>query len=171
MFAHCRNFYLAMQMAYSIKAHAVNQKKCKVKKVPTISRWFIKSGMVYFIFSLLLAVALAAQRVSPMGEYLDFAQPVFYHTLMVGWITQIIFGVSIWMFPRYTRENPRGNDRLSWLAWFALNAGLLLRVIAEPLQPANPDVFWQSALVISGLLQFLAGGCYVANIWGRVKER
>ncbi|MEZ4748477.1 MAG: hypothetical protein R3C41_20600 [Calditrichia bacterium] len=139
--------------------------------MPSVSRWFIKSGMIYFMFSLMLAVGTALNHVLSFSDVLTFAQPVFYHMLMVGWITQIIFGVSIWMFPRYSRENPRGNDTLSWLAWAFLNTGLLLRVIAEPLQPAHPGVFWQSALVISALLQLSAGVFYVLNIWGRVKER
>ncbi|MEZ4764755.1 MAG: hypothetical protein R3C26_16735, partial [Calditrichia bacterium] len=82
--------------------------------MPPVSRWFIKSGMIYFMFSLMLAVGTALNRVLSFSDVLTFAQPVFYHMLMVGWITQIIFGVSIWMFPRYSRENPRGNDTLSW---------------------------------------------------------
>ncbi|MCB0271119.1 MAG: hypothetical protein KDH95_23365, partial [Calditrichaeota bacterium] len=63
--------------------------------MPSVSRWFIKSGMIYFMFSLMLAVGTALNRVLSFSDVLTFAQPVFYHTLMVGWITQIIFGVSI----------------------------------------------------------------------------
>lgn len=51
---------------------------------------------------------------------------------MVGWVTQMIFGVIYWMFPIITRAQPRGNERLGWAVYILLNVGLLLRVIYEP---------------------------------------
>lgn len=51
---------------------------------------------------------------------------------MVGWVTQMIIGVAFWMFPKYTRERPRGSEALAWITYVLLNVGLLLRAIAEP---------------------------------------
>jgi hypothetical protein len=36
--------------------------------------------------------------------------PVYLHLFMIGWVTQMIFGVAYWMFPRVSKENPRGWD-------------------------------------------------------------
>lgn len=137
--------------------------------MPVLSRWFIKSGMLYFLFALLLAAALAIPGGGQIRDLLALSRPVFYHALMVGWITQIIFGVSLWMFPRLSREKPRGSEAPGWVAFVALNTGLLLRVIAEPLQSARPDALWGWLLVVSALLQLLAGISYVMNIWKRIK--
>jgi len=139
--------------------------------MPILSRWFIKAGMLYFVFAMLLAVAANARGVWCFWHVLDFVQPVFYHALMVGWITQIIFGVSIWMFPRHTREQPRGSQRLGWATFYLLNIGLLMRIIAEPASVAAPSAIWNIALIFSAVLQWLAAIFYVFNIWKRVKGK
>jgi hypothetical protein len=51
------------------------------------------------------------------------------------------------------------------VATFALfQAGLLLRIVAEPLQAGG-------LLVLSAVSQWLAGVGFIANTWPRVKER
>lgn len=139
--------------------------------MPKLSRWFIKAGIFYFVLSLVLAVAIKAQANFQFWDVLNFAEPVFYHTLMVGWITQIIFGVSIWMFPRLTRERPRGSELLGWVSFSCLNSGLLLRVFSEPQVIVNAVNFWTIAILFSAILQWIAGVLYVVIIWGRVKAR
>ena len=100
--------------------------------MPTLTRWFIKSALLYFVAALLVGVLLAGQRV------LDFLAPI---------------------------------EGLGWAAFAALNAGLLLRALAEPIYGVRADPMWGWALVLSAGLQWAAGLAYVAGIWGRVKER
>jgi hypothetical protein len=95
--------------------------------------------------------------------------PTYYHVLLVGWVAQLIFGVSLWMFPILSKERPRGSQALGWTTYICLNAGLLLRVVAEPLLPVLPGLGW--LLVASGILQWAAGLTYVINIWARVRPR
>jgi hypothetical protein len=140
--------------------------------MPAVSRWFIKLGMVYFLLSVVLQAMLAIHTQHHISALLNFAYPVFYHMLMVGWITQIIFGVSIWMFPRLSREKPRGSEWLNWAALLLLNSGLILRVIFEPLQGVRPSGhFYAGALILSAALQFSGVFAYVFNMWGRVREK
>ncbi len=140
--------------------------------MPTLSRWFIKSGLVYFVLTMILAVFL---KLHPTGwlptSFIPALTPVFYHTLTVGWITQIIFGVSIWMFPRYTREQPRGKKQVGWASFWSLNIGLLLRVLGEPLQTVSPSTVTGAMVVASAVLQWLGGVLYVIHIWQRVKGK
>ncbi|RMH81970.1 MAG: hypothetical protein D6681_17575, partial [Calditrichaeota bacterium] len=98
--------------------------------MPTLSRWFLKAGLIYFATSFVLLLGVHLQALSPAPAFL----PVFYHLLFVGWITQIIMGVSHWMFPRHTREKPRGNEASGWAAFTGINLGLLLRCLGEPMQ-------------------------------------
>lgn len=95
-------------------------------------------------------------------------RPTYLHLFIVGWISQLIFGVSHWMFPRASKEHPRGTEWLGWVAFWCLNAGLLLRAVAEPMNPAATEGW---TLVTSGLLQLIAGIAYVAHIWPRIRER
>lgn len=75
------------------------------------------------------------------------------------------------MFPKYSKEKPRGSELLAWLTYIFLNAGLALRLIVEPMQQTGLVARWKGLLVVSAVLQWLAGLFFVANTWKRVKER
>jgi hypothetical protein len=75
------------------------------------------------------------------------------------------------MFPKYSNQLPRGRESLGWVTYGTLNAGLILRVIAEPLQASQPNELSGILLVISATLQWLAGVVFIANTWQRVKEK
>lgn len=137
--------------------------------MPKLSRWFIKSGIVYFLLAMLAHILMAAGRLSADWPAAAGFAPAYYHALMVGWITQIIMGVSFWMFPRESRERPRGRESLGWISYSFLNIGLLLRLAAEPLQAAAPAPWWSAALPLSAALQWAAVIAYVVLIWRRVK--
>jgi len=139
--------------------------------MPILTRWFIKTSLAYFVAALVVGVAQAAHAPLSLASGLAAAGPVYVHLLVVGWITQVIFGVAYWMFPKYSTEAPRGNDRLAIVAYVCLNAGLLLRVIAEPAYALHPGTGFGRALGLSAVLQWLGGMAFVVNTWGRVKER
>jgi len=96
---------------------------------------------------------------------------VYYHLLMVGWATQLIGGVALWMFPVHSRERPRGDERLGWIAYGALNGGLLIRAIAEPIHTLEPRDWSAWGLVGAALLQVCAVWILVVTLWSRVKGR
>lgn len=137
--------------------------------MPTLTRWYLRAGMLYFVTA--LAAGIVLQWPVMVGRHPVAAVffPTYLHLLVVGWITQVIFGVAYWMFPRYSAERPRGSERLGWLAFVLLNAGLLLRVVGEPLHALGSGA--GGLLVASALLQLLAGWAFVLNTWPRVRER
>lgn len=139
--------------------------------MPTLSRAFIKSGLLFFAAALLLWVAIIGRAFFGLPSFLGAMMPSFFHLLMVGWITQIIFGVSIWMFPAQTRENPRGSGKLGWTCFYLLNFGLLMRLIGEPAVLATGSAALGAVLLFSGFFQLLAGAAYVKLIWSRVKGK
>lgn len=137
--------------------------------MPTLTRWHLKAGLIYFVLALLLGLGFRLQPVADLPEQIHNFRPLYYHFLMVGWITQIIIGVSIWMFPRASREYPRGDARLGWATFYLLNAGLLLRLFSEPfVNEIQTDIF-AIMLFFSGLFQWGAALLYTLNIWSRVK--
>jgi hypothetical protein len=136
--------------------------------MPIITRWFIKTSLIAFVAALLVGVAQAARQ-APAAVVA--AGPVYVHLLVVGWISQMIFGVAYWMFPKASKNTPRGNDRLAIASYVCLNAGLLLRVFGEPAHTLHPTAALAWALVLSALLQWLGGMAFVVNTWARVRER
>lgn len=139
--------------------------------MPLLTRCYIKSAFVYLAAALLLGVVLALGAVTQLPVWLAYLSPAFFHLIMVGWVTQMIFGVIFWMFPIVTRARPRGNEALSWAAYFLLNAGLLLRIVCEPFNSMQPGSIWGWGLVISAFFQWLAAVIFVFYAWPRVKER
>jgi hypothetical protein len=97
--------------------------------------------------------------------------PVFFHLLMVGWATQLIFGMLFWMLPKYSKEKPRGQEWLAWAAYILVNVGLIMRAIGEPLVALRPEWGLGWMLALSALLQLLGGWAFITNAWPRVKER
>ena len=141
--------------------------------MPPITRLLIKTALAYLVAALLLGLLLAAKSWLDLPAWLPALMPVYFHLLMVGWVTQLIIGVAYWMFPKLTREAPRGSDALAWATYYTLNAGLLLRTIAEPANAAAvaPGGAWGWVLVGAALLQWVGGLCFVLNTWPRVKEK
>ncbi|MCC6298733.1 MAG: hypothetical protein IT314_05515 [Anaerolineales bacterium] len=132
--------------------------------MPLLTRTFIKTGMLCLALALALGIALATGITNGLF-------PVYIHLLVFGWLTQLIFGVVFWMFPKYSVAKPRGSEALGWWTYALLNSGLLMRAIAEPIQSTQPNSLGGWVLVISALFQFSAGALFVVNSWGRVKEK
>jgi cbb3-type cytochrome oxidase subunit 1 len=139
--------------------------------MPSVTRWFIKSSLIYLVAGLLTGAVLAIGALRDLPPFFYNLTPVYFHLFMVGWVAQLIFGVVYWLFPKYSRERPRGYEGLAWVTFGCLNAGLILRVLAEPLNAQQPGVFWGWALAVSAVLQWVAGVCFVINTWPRVRGR
>lgn len=139
--------------------------------MPPLTRWFIKLSMLYLAAALTIGAALVARSIWPMPPVLGTLSPAYFHLFLLGWVTQLIFGVVYWMFPKYSQENPHGSERLWQAIFWLLNLGLLLRVVSEPAQILSDEVVWGWVLALSAVLQWLAGIFFVANTWNRVKER
>lgn len=139
--------------------------------MPALTRFYIKSALLYLAVALLLAAVLALPEGVAVPDILFYMTPAFFHLFLVGWVTQMIFGVIYWMFPIITRAQPRGDERLGWATYVLLNAGLLLRVTAEPLLALRPGGGAGWLLVLSALLQWLAVLLFLFLAWPRIKER
>lgn len=139
--------------------------------MPTLSRWFIKIGMLYFVTGLVMGAALLAQPVMGWSARLQVLRPVYLHFLFIGWVTQIIMGVGYWMFPKYSKEKPRGREWLGWAVLILLNVGMVLRAVGEPAVVLAPEAGLGWMLAVASIFLLLAGWGFVLNTWGRIRER
>lgn len=138
--------------------------------MPPLTRWFVRSALLWLLLALAGGILLTngvAARVPGTGVVLPY--PTYLHLVTVGWLTNLVFGVAFWLFPRYTAEKPRGSDALGWMSFAGLNLGLLFRVIGEPAQLAGAG--GRALLLLSAGLQLLGGWAFVLNIWPRVKVK
>ncbi len=138
--------------------------------MPTLTRWFVKTAMAYLALSLIVGVWAALQPILRAGAPIGLF-PVYLHLLVFGWLTQLIFGVAYWMFPKAPQGPPRGSERLGWTTYLLFNLGLLLRAAGEMSGIQPPGSLWSWALVLSALMQWLAVMLFVVNIWPRVRGK
>lgn len=139
--------------------------------MPTLTRWYLKSALIFFLLALLAALLQAGQETIVMPAFVSALGPVYFHLFLVGWVTQLIFGVVFWMFPKYSLERPRGSEVLGWATFWLLNTGLVLRAVGEPFMAVQPTPSAGWLLVLSAAMQWLAGVFFFANTWGRIKEK
>jgi hypothetical protein len=137
--------------------------------MPKLARWYVKSALVYLILgALIAALALSGAAISlPQG--LLALRPLAWHMLTLGWGTQLIFGVAFWMFPHLSKEQPRGDERWAWAAFWALNAGLALRALGEPTAALWSGLLPPAVLQAAAVLQVAAVYIFAATVWSRVK--
>lgn len=129
--------------------------------MPTLTRWSLKTALCWAAIAMIVGMLLAW----PGAPALPY--PTYLHLLTVGWLSNLIFGVAHWMFPRASADAPRGDVRLAWAGWGMLNAGLLLRILGEVFRGSSSGAW----LVIAAALQLVAVWLWVAHLWPRVKVR
>ncbi|GIW28414.1 MAG: hypothetical protein KatS3mg070_1777 [Meiothermus sp.] len=109
---------------------------------------FVRSSLFYLLYTTLTGTAFYV-----WPGLIPYFKPSHVHAGLVGFFLCMVMGVAFWMMPRPGQIR---QDRLEALAFFILNAGLLLRLIVEPwlLFSGNRELLW--LLVTSGLLQTTA---------------
>ena len=127
--------------------------------MPTVTRWVLKTAMLWVA----LAMGVGVLLVWPGATSLPY--PTYLHLLTVGWLSNLIFGVAHWMFPRATAERPRGDERFAWVGWGLLNLGLILRILGEGTGRSS------AFLLASALVQLVAVWAWTWHLWDRVKVR
>jgi len=125
--------------------------------------------LAWFVAGLSAGVLLALRGWVALPPALAALTPVYFHLLMVGWVTQLIFGVGYWMFPKESSTRPRGSERLGWAAYALLNGGLLLRVVGEPWLSIGAGTLPRLLVAASAIFQLAAGWAFVANTWRRIR--
>jgi len=139
--------------------------------MPYLIRLTIRAAMLYLIAGMIAGALYWLNILQPIWPPLAALNPIYIHLIVVGWLTQLIYGVIYWMFPIISRENMRGDERLAWAALITLNAGLILRAIFEPWRALSPNDLNSSGLLLSSVLQVIAAYLVVVVCWPRVREK
>jgi len=139
--------------------------------MPPLTRWTIRAAMAYLIAGLIAGALYWANNQWSWWQPLAALNPIYIHLLVVGWLTQLVYGVIYWMFPIISKANMRGDPRLAWSVFILLNAGLILRVICEPWRTVDANDVNGIGLILSAVFQVIAGYLFVLVCWPRVRER
>jgi hypothetical protein len=136
--------------------------------MPTLTRWFLRAAIVNLVAALALALLLALPAFAASAPAW---RPVSIHLLVMGWATQMIFGVALWMFPRRRPLDLKAIDWLGWGCFVATNLGLVMRAVAEPALATGRWAFAGTGVAIAAVLQLAAIIAFVIQAWPRVTAR
>jgi hypothetical protein len=150
--------------------------------MPTTSRVYVKASLLYLAVGAVLGALLLINRWTPLGIWVLSLKVSHVQFLVVGWLTQLILGVAWWLFPplkiglRPDEPRPvrrgqaqRGSEPLFWVTFAALNLGILLRGIFEPVYVWTSVEAFQAFAGVSGLFLLIGAVTFVLNMWARVR--
>ncbi len=130
--------------------------------MPRLSIYIIRASLIYLLVGMAIGALLLAQKALPLYISLWRFFPMHIEFVLMGWIVQLVIGVSFWMLPRLP-GNVRRQERLVWFGFIGLNVGILL-VSVEPFFPAL------SFLGLGGRFsELFAMVLYTIHVWRRVR--
>jgi hypothetical protein len=138
-----------------------------------LSSLAIRLSLVWLLLGAAVGGLMLTDRAAP-GTWRLWAAPTHGHVLFVGWFLQFAIGVAYWLLPRRrSATRPLGyQERPGLVAIAALNLGLLLRVVAEPVERSGHATDWTLVILAgSAVLQLTAATTFVAQLWPRLGDR
>lgn len=133
--------------------------------MPPLTRWYIRTGLLYLLLGFTIGALLLAHKGVPFLPALWLWLPAHFELLLVGWIVQLTFGVAFWIMPRFWKPPRRGNERAAELAYILLNIGIWLVVLATVLRLSAG---W---LVAGRVVQISAAVSFALSLWPRIVSR
>ena len=131
--------------------------------MPRLSIWFIRSSLVYLLFGFSFGGLLLFFKGFPVFPYIWILLPSHIEFLLFGWIVQLVMGMAFWILPRFADPPVRGNERMAWLAYVLINAGIWSLALASFGVGGSWLTFAGRAAESVGILAF------AAHAWPRVK--
>lgn len=138
-----------------------------------LSSFMLRASLLWLLAGVVFGGLMLTDRALP-GQWVLWMAPSHAHMLFVGWFLQFVVGVAYWLLPRKrTPARPLGYaERAAWLAAIALNLGLIMRVLAEPMERTGQgSSATLTLLAASALFQVSAALTFAAQLWPRVGPR
>ena len=123
----------------------------------------IRAALLYLVLTGLLGVLFFL-----FPSLTPYFRVTHIHLGVLGFFLSMVMGVAYWMMPR-----PGGlrQEGLEATTFYLLNAGLVLRAVAEPWWRYTGDGLPRGLSVLSGLLLFAAILSFVYAMQARVKTK
>lgn len=126
--------------------------------MPRWAVWYIRASFFHLLFGGLWGALLLATK----GQGSDLWAYRGWHVdiMLFGWLTQFIWGVAFWIFPRFWTQ--RGREELIPWVWGLLNAGVLMSMLGVVLRSAGWRFLGHAAITAAAAL-------FLWHAWPRVK--
>ena len=130
--------------------------------MPRLSVYFVRASLIYLLVGFTFGGLILANKGLGFSPAIWMLLPMHIEFDLMGWLVQLAMGVAFWILPRFSKGPLRGNERLSWLAFLTINAGILLA--------ASNGVFAIQWLPLLGrMLETIALVLFAVGNWRRIK--
>ena len=131
--------------------------------MPRLTVWFLRTALIHLACGFTFGALILFHKGIPFDPAVWRLLPLHIEFVLIGWTTQLAMGVAFWVLPRLIHGRARGDERLIWLAYGALNGGVLAVALSQ----------WMSApewgMLVGRGLELLAVVLFAAGVWPRVK--
>ena len=138
--------------------------------MPLLSRLLIRTALTWLAVGYGVGGLLLAQKGYPFGAWVWSLRYTHVHILLVGWTIQLASGVAFWILPRLDTSGSRGDERLIWWHYGALNAGVAFAALHDPLVAlAEGDgPLFRGMPMLAAVLYLVAAILFVRHAWPRI---
>jgi hypothetical protein len=137
--------------------------------MPRLSQLMIRTALIWLALGYGVGALVLLNKGVPLVPWLWSLRGSHVHILLVGWTVQLACGVAYWILPRLDARGSRGDERVVWACYLALNAGAALGALYGPLS-AVPAASGMSTYLplAAGTLYLAAAGLFIRNAWPRI---
>ncbi len=132
--------------------------------MPPVSGLMVRAATTHLALGFSLGAITLVVKATGQPSPLWSLRETHIHVLLFGWLFQFAAGVALAILPRLPAGPPRGDERLAWLAFGALNIGVVSGGLA-PLAAGSAANFQ----FMAGLGYLVAVGSFARAIWARVR--
>ena len=137
--------------------------------MPRLSRLMIRTALIWLALGYTIGGLLLLNKGLPLLVWLWALRYTHVHLLLIGWMVQFACGVAFWILPRLDASGSRGNEWLVWLCYAALNSGVVLAALHDPLAAAiGGTAALNLMLAAAGVLYIVAIGAFAAHAVPRI---
>lgn len=133
--------------------------------MPTLTRMFLRSSIVYLTLGFSLGAALLAGK--GLGYAPRFWSLVSLHVewLFLGWMLQMAFGMAYMMLPRF--DGTRGRPGPAWTAFILHNAALATLGVFQLSAVATPVPALEVIQLVAWVAIVIAAAIFGWGLWRR----
>ena len=137
--------------------------------MPRLSRLIIRTALVWLALGYTVGGLLLLNKGLSLLPWLWTLRFTHVHLLLIGWMVQFACGVAFWILPRLDASGARGDQRLVWLCYVALNIGVVLAALHDPLAEAIGETrVMHLMLVAAGVLYIVAIAAFAGHAAPRI---
>lgn len=136
--------------------------------MPRASVIMIRTAFVWLALGSTIGGAMLIHKGLLLWPSLWAVRWAHVHLLLVGWTIQLACGVANWILPRRAVAGWRGDSRLVWLCYIALNLGVISAAIpgSSALLKWRITLDWMYAL--AGCWYSVAAISWIIYSWTRI---